>query len=127
MRNRGIMHFNLRKGKQRKAISEARILTAINNQVPIDSVRYIPNIKSHTQRRKILLTELIKAKIDICQEYPPMANSVLWDDAMLSILASRDMNSDIDVRSLLFKHLKKVARRRERTMQFELVEHKITI
>lgn len=125
MRNRGIMHFSIRKGKKRKAISEARILAAINHQVPIDNVRYIPNIQSHSKRRKILLTELIKAKIDICQEYPPMANSMLWDDAMLSILASRDMLSDIDVRSLLFKHLRKVARQHERNIQFEQLEYKI--
>ena len=126
MNSRDIMHFNLRKGKKRYAISEARILTAINNQVPLDNVRYIPNCKSYTQRRKILLTELIKTKIDICKEYQHLANSVLWDDAMLSILASRDMTSDKDVRQLLFKHLRRVARQRERNIQFEQLEYKIT-
>ena len=127
MRNRGIMHFYIRKGKQRKAISEARLLTAINQQTPIDNVRYISNKKSYSHRRKILLVELIKAKIDICQEYTHLSNSVLWDDAMLSILASRDITSDIDVRQLLFKHLKKVENQRRRILQFETVEHKISI
>lgn len=125
MRNRNILHFNLRVDKKRFAISEARILTAIEQKTKISDVRYIPNKKSHSQRKKIALIEIIKAKREICEQYQSLYNSVLWDDAIISFLESRDMLSEKDIKSLLFKHLNKAKRKHQLHTQFEKLEYKL--
>ena len=126
MGSRNILHFNLKKGDKRHAISEARILAAAKQLTPIDERRYISNKTTNTYRRQQRLVELITAREEICAEHPRLTGNALWDDAIESAFNSCDIASNIEAKKVLIKHLCLVTQKSKKEVQLEQAEHKLS-
>lgn len=131
-KQRDIDHFLLRpKGakdnRRRLAISEQRIIAAMEMERDVLDVRYIPKNRCYRVKKNAVLLGLIKAKAELTQEHPEIPIDEYIDDAYLKIINSGYIPTDYDdIKEVILRAIVSVKiERQKRKVPYDKVAYKL--